>query len=907
MTKVVLTNRLLIPVKAVPESLLKKKYDKRVYALQDCARCPFKHEKHSEHCDGCQSYKGRFISYKKVLFREKSYWSLPRAELYSLEKLGIENYKIENLMSNGTKLSKDLEILRTPYPYQEVCIKDLINGDGRNDYFPHGILKAAPRSGKCVTGDTYINTKNGIVRIDSLFDENHKDGEVKEKIVDIVTPDGVEQTSAIYTKTVQETYRFVTYEGFSVQGTADHPVLVCGEGMQHYWKKMSDVVCSDIVCINQKISLFPKNEVPLTFDGSGFAKYPKTISPSVAKLFGYVHFHGRLDGDLIKVNLTGKHRDNFCSLVKDLFAETVIDLGEGTPLALENTKYKEFFKSFDYRISEVEPKYIPYTILQSTKESVKAYVEGIFANYNSAPIGIGLELKSGQMATQLQLLLLQFGIVANRRRVKTFVDGNKRSIYKVFLLYEKYKKFISKFEIQNPPKIINASSSKRVPYFLKHYLEYNFSRSDTKDLYKLAKAKDFYYDPVVFTHKVSEPTKVFDVCVPGSHSFIGNGLVVHNTLMSLTAAVRMGRKTLILAKQEDLLKQFIIELTQSTNISDLDKFNGTQSFGICNTVEDFEKYQICLATYQKFITKKGKEKLKAIRKMFGTVFVDEAHNCAAEAFSKVVDAFYAKNRFGLTATDKRKDGLEFVTKQILGDVVTEAKVDSLIPKVVIVETGIKPKYPYKTWHSAMQFLARNEERIALILRWIKKDLKAGRKIVIPLTYKFQVKDLVKRIRKMGYTAEEFVGGTNREKLLKKARAGKIDVVVGIRSILSTGVNVPCWSAIFTLAPINNPPNYYQETTRVCTPMENKPQPLIRIFVDDMPMTKGCFRSCYTKTYLAEKYIISEKSRETARRILSTMKNGNPDDIEFDAFGSFDEKKQKNTKAKSSVTPIRMFG
>jgi superfamily II DNA or RNA helicase len=129
--------------------------------------------------------------------------------------------------------------------------------------------------------------------------------------------------------------------------------------------------------------------------------------------------------------------------------------------------------------------------------------------------------------------------------------------------------------------------------------------------------------------------------------------------MSLAIAIELGEKFLILANQDDLLKQFIIELKQSTNIEDIDKFEGKQSYGICTKVEEFEKYDICLATYQTFLSPAGKKKLKAIKNLFSTVFVDEAHRASAKCFSSVVDNFSAKNRFGITATEKRKDGMEF--------------------------------------------------------------------------------------------------------------------------------------------------------------------------------------------------------------------------------------------------------
>jgi superfamily II DNA or RNA helicase len=369
------------------------------------------------------------------------------------------------------------------------------------------------------------------------------------------------------------------------------------------------------------------------------------------------------------------------------------------------------------------------------------------------------------------------------------------------------------------------------------------------------------------------------------------------TLTSIAIAIELGGKFLILANQEDLLKQFIIELKQSTNIEDVDKFEGKQSFGLCSKVEDFERYDICLATYQTFLSPAGKKKLKKIRKLFRTVLIDEVHRASAKCFSQVADAFHAHNRFGVTATDKRKDGMEFVVNQIIGHVITTAKSDTLKPKVYVIETKIKPPYAYKTWHGAMQFLVRSKERMKMVLEYVKKDLKNGHKIVIPVMYKKQAFELVEAIRKMGYTSEAFVAGVKRDELLARARAGKIDVVVGIRSIIATGVNVPRWSCIYTIAPISNPPNYYQETMRVCTPLEGKRQPIIRIFVDDMGMTKGCFRTCWFQTVVKHGFLFNDRHKEIASSIINTMGGRRYDD-------DGDEFKVYRDKTKSSAADIK---
>ena len=72
---------------------------------------------------------------------------------------------------------------------------------------------------------------------------------------------------------------------------------------------------------------------------------------------------------------------------------------------------------------------------------------------------------------------------------------------------------------------------------------------------------------------------------------------------------------------------------------------------------------------------------------------------------------------------------------------------------------------------------------------------------------------------------------------------KIKIVIAMRSML-TGVNIPRWSAIYTVVPISNEPNYTQEVFRVCTPMEGKKTPVIRFMLDTgLGASFGCLRTC----------------------------------------------------------------
>ena len=40
--------------------------------------------------------------------------------------------------------------------------------------------------------------------------------------------------------------------------------------------------------------------------------------------------------------------------------------------------------------------------------------------------------------------------------------------------------------------------------------------------------------------------------------------------------------------------------------------------------------------------------------------------------------------------------------------------------------------------------------------------------------------------------------------------------------------------------MNNDPNFEQEYKRICTPMPNKPRPVVRFFVDDQEVVERCY-------------------------------------------------------------------
>lgn len=416
-----------------------------------------------------------------------------------------------------------------------------------------------------------------------------------------------------------------------------------------------------------------------------------------------------------------------------------------------------------------------------------------------------------------------------------------------------------------------------------------------------------------FKYKIKFIGNLYDYQIPAVEDMVKSGYGIllapprSGKTISMTAvACKLKKKTLILASQYDYLQQFYETMCGSatqkplTNIPDLESEYRTKICGICEKIEDFENYDICLATYQMFLNeKRGKQRLREIKSLFGTVMVDEVDMVAAEGFLKVVNAFNAKHRFGCTGTFERKDSREFLLNHVLGEVKHKVEIESLSPRVKFIETGTVIKQDYKILPYAYRALASNKKRHKLILDWIEYDVRNGHSIVIPVATVKQCTDLVKDINAIfgkkiacAFTQATAKTKERRKEIILKARKGKYKVIVGIRKMVQRGINVPAWSCIYEIVPISNVPNQTQEVSRVLTPMEGKKSPLIRHFLDDFGLTRGCLRTSLYRVYVPLKFKISQEDwaigkKYTAMGDMRNVKTMKPDGVS--------EKKKRSTK------------
>ncbi len=106
------------------------------------------------------------------------------------------------------------------------------------------------------------------------------------------------------------------------------------------------------------------------------------------------------------------------------------------------------------------------------------------------------------------------------------------------------------------------------------------------------------------------------------------------TICCLDTIIKLGKRALVIASQNEFLLQFEYHVRDYTNLPQLEKKYRRKLFGIAKKEEDFDNYQICMSTYQRFMSENGQKLLRRIAPGYGTVCIDE---CFPEGTKILID------------------------------------------------------------------------------------------------------------------------------------------------------------------------------------------------------------------------------------------------------------------------------
>ncbi|MFZ5933021.1 MAG: LAGLIDADG family homing endonuclease [Patescibacteria group bacterium] len=450
------------------------------------------------------------------------------------------------------------------------------------------LLAGEPGIGKCVAAETLIPTERGLVPIANLKPQNARKGFVGLRIA-VQSLNGPQKTSHFYTSNKQPTKRITTRMGYELQATYTHPLLILSPEGKKSWKKMKQIKVGDYVAIQRHGAVWGNKTSlpPFKFKVRTNAVapiYPQKIDEDMAYCLGLLVGDGGLT-DFGHINLTTadpeikKNFENWISRLGLKISSTI-----KYRLQVNNRLFHRWLRHIGLSLTRAESKSIPELILSAPKPIVKAFLQGLFdtdGSSNSKPNGrlpgvIEYCTTSKQLAKQVHLVLLQFGIVAKLR----FRKNQKRGAWVIQLLGDSARLFYSDicFRLsrkQNNMRLLSKFSNSNldvIPYlpFVDSSRIPNDNRWDRRYLrgarsatykklglisrfipeFKGLLEPRFYWDRVESVVAVGESV-CFDLCVPKTHSLVTNGIVSHNSTLLLELADKIGN-TLYVSGEESV-------------------------------------------------------------------------------------------------------------------------------------------------------------------------------------------------------------------------------------------------------------------------------------------------------------------------------------------------------------------
>ena len=429
---------------------------------------------------------------------------------------------------------------------------------------------------KCVTADTLILTQHGVIPIGQFYDGEIEDSFRRLK-VELASIDAPQMADLFYYGGVRPTIRLALADGRMIEGTPNHRVKVANQA-GYGWKRLDQITTDDFVAIKLGSEVWAKQNFKIHFRPSGLygsqkrTTIPEEMSPQLARFIGYYIAEGsmvRSNWTLRITNNSDAVLDHCLATTKELFGiDGRIEIDKRNGVKSFVVSSKTLIELFDYLRCQGDPaeKEIPHSILQSTRDVIREFVAGLWLDgyvRNDGMIAICLD--SEKLIRQLQIVLNNFGIRA--RIIKKYNKEYDKYYTELGVHGNDAKRFAELFQLDEPLKVerlgmvlnqektTDAVWSDVVPCFRdqiqgairsKHETmkwrkvfdprTKNLSWQTVRDVYyeyhlpELAEIveNNIHFEPV---REISEGfAEVYDFQVPGNHTFIGNGIVNHNTV-----------------------------------------------------------------------------------------------------------------------------------------------------------------------------------------------------------------------------------------------------------------------------------------------------------------------------------------------------------------------------------------
>jgi ribonucleoside-diphosphate reductase alpha chain len=444
---------------------------------------------------------------------------------------------------------------------------------------------------KCVTGDTLLSTAEGLVRIGSLYRGEEPDS-FRNDVREVASLSGPQKTDAFYYGGVRPVTSVVLRSGHRVSGTANHRLLVSGrDGLE--WRRLDEIAVGEYVATQYGDDLWSVLPARLEHGVSGSTEeddagtgaaaaasvVPAEMSGDLAFVLGAYAASGRIPGGgwAVQINSDVKHvLDRVAESVERVFGVigSIRQPGGGLPgarIEFRSQAMVELVDDLGCGQCAIH-KRIPDAVLRSPREMVLSYLQGLSIAADVTMCGTAkwaITSESPGLLDDLQAVLTNLGVVHERGTRYRKHDG--RPYDEVFAVGEQAHDLLTMVPFLDPHKAAfaqalqglgrhpNRNGADVVPGISPYELYRIVPRSQRSDFSYLSDPRamcvsrrsleqvaavagtrlpqwlrhvledNLHFSPVESVG-FAGAREVFDLSVPTTQAFVGNGIVNHNTV-----------------------------------------------------------------------------------------------------------------------------------------------------------------------------------------------------------------------------------------------------------------------------------------------------------------------------------------------------------------------------------------
>lgn len=405
--------------------------------------------------------------------------------------------------------------------------------DEINKHNPTPAVGEIESTNPCVAEGTLVSTEKGLVRIENIV-KDYPNGGLKISVNPCFNNLNFEllqeglllsQISKAICMGIKKTLRITTESGYELIVTPDHKILT-----SNGWMEAKDLTLKDTLFLQAKEGWFNK-DFNFPFENS----YTQVWSKELGQILGWLIGDGWLrDKDSCRVGFVfGANDKNIMEYLKPLInkiyckkIKEIIRKNGVAHLSYHSKGFVEFFKNLGVKPVKADRKIVPELLFTAPKSTVVGFLQGLFSSDGTISVHtknktyyIRLTSKSQELLKGVQLLLLNLGI-----KSKIYPRHRGR---RLLFSYQNIKGEVKLYESDGICYELQISRD-MLPKFL---TQIGFLCNKNSE--KIKQLEDVNFYKTVFEERVAliqaaGERRIFDLIEDLTHSFISNGIVVHN-------------------------------------------------------------------------------------------------------------------------------------------------------------------------------------------------------------------------------------------------------------------------------------------------------------------------------------------------------------------------------------------